>query len=236
MDSIVDAVRPIIQPITANLPAPIVQAGETLIGADCYQLLVLDFQPLKSPECVKLAVSKALGIGIIGASSIVKVPQLIALIRNQSAAGLSFFSYLLETTSYVITFAYNARQGFPFSTYGESALIAFQNVLIGAALLHYSKQTAGAAAWVAAVAVAVPALLDARVIPENAMSMLQAGAGLLGVASKVPQILAIFQQGSTGVLSAFAVSLVPLLFPVASAGVELILISIPGLQLPCRIP
>jgi len=37
------------------------------------------------------------------------------------------------------------------------------------------------------------------------MGMLQAGAGLLGVGSKLPQIWAIWSQGGTGQLSAFAV-------------------------------
>jgi mannose-P-dolichol utilization defect protein 1 len=39
------------------------------------------------------------------------------------------------------------------------------------------------------------------------MGLLQAGAGALGVASKLPQIITVWQQGGTGQLSAFAVSL-----------------------------
>ncbi|KAG7130020.1 Mannose-P-dolichol utilization defect 1 protein like [Verticillium longisporum] len=37
------------------------------------------------------------------------------------------------------------------------------------------------------------------------LSVLQAGAGVVGVASKIPQILAIWQEGGTGQLSAFTV-------------------------------
>jgi len=37
------------------------------------------------------------------------------------------------------------------------------------------------------------------------MGYLQAAAGVLGVASKIPQIMTIYQEGGTGPLSAFAV-------------------------------
>ena len=42
----------------------------------------------------------------------------------------------------------------------------------------------------------------------RALTYLQAGAGAVGVASKVPQILAIFSEGSTGQLSAFTVRII----------------------------
>jgi mannose-P-dolichol utilization defect 1 len=201
-----DALRSALQPITHNLPTPIFDLGVSLLGSTCYKTLILDIDPFSSPDCVKLAVSKALGIGIVGASSIVKVPQLLKLINSQSSAGVSFLSYLLETSSYLITLAYNARQGNPFSTYGESALIAVQNVVIAALVLHYSKQDAGAAVFIAGLGAAVYAMFNEGLVDAGTMTMLQAAAGGLGVASKVPQILTIWREGGTGQLSAFAVS------------------------------
>lgn len=201
-----DALRSVIQPVTHNLPKPIRDIGLGLLGQQCYKTLVLDVD-LSHIDCLKLGVSKALGIGIIGASSIVKVPQLLKLLNSQSAEGISFLSYLLETSSYLITLAYNVRQGFPFSTYGEIALILVQNVAIAALVLRFSGKTAGSAAWIAGLAAAGYALFDGKIVDKGMMGYLQAGAGLLGVASKVPQILAIWQQGGTGQLSAFAVSL-----------------------------
>jgi mannose-P-dolichol utilization defect protein 1 len=201
-----DAVRSALQPITHNLPTPLYTIGNNLLGPSCYKHLILDIDPINNPECLKLAISKGLGIGIIGASSIVKIPQLLKLINSQSSAGVSFLSYLLETASFLITLAYNARQGNPFSTYGESALIAAQNVAIASLVLHYGGKSAGAAVFVAGLAAAGYALFAPGVIDAKTMSMLQAGAGVLGVASKLPQIVAIWQEGGTGQLSAFAVS------------------------------
>ncbi|KAF2814896.1 mannose-P-dolichol utilization defect 1 protein [Mytilinidion resinicola] len=205
MESALGSVRSLLQPITHNLPAPITSAGRSLLGPFCYKTLVLDIDPLTSPECLKLAISKGLGIGIIGASSIVKIPQLIKLINSQSAAGVSFLSYLLETSSYLISLSYNVRHGFPFSTYGETALILVQNVVIASLVLRYSRQSAGAAAFIAGLGAAGAALFQENVVDVKQLAWLQAGAGVLGVASKVPQIYAVWSEGGTGQLSAFAV-------------------------------
>jgi mannose-P-dolichol utilization defect protein 1 len=200
-----DALRTVVQPITHNLPAPIRDLGVSIIGDTCYKTLLLDVD-LENTECLKYAISKGLGIGIIAASSIVKVPQILKLVQSQSAEGVSFLSYLLETSAYLITLAYNFRNGFPFSTYGETALILGQNVIISVLVLNYSGKASAAAVLVAALAGSAALLFGESLLDMQTMSYLQAGAGVLGVASKLPQILAIWQQGGTGQLSAFAVS------------------------------
>ncbi|KAF5649201.1 mannose-P-dolichol utilization defect 1 [Fusarium sp. NRRL 25303] len=199
-----DALKSAITPITHNLPAPIRDLGVSIIGETCYKSLLLDVN-IEDADCIKFAVSKALGIGIIAASSIVKVPQILKLINSKSAEGVSFLSYLLETASYIISLAYNFRNGFPFSTYGETALIVGQNVIISVLVLNYSGRASLAAVFVAALAGTVATLFAENFVDAQTLSYLQAGAGVLSVASKLPQILTIFQQGGTGQLSAFAV-------------------------------
>ncbi|OAL06198.1 mannose-P-dolichol utilization defect 1 protein [Phaeosphaeriaceae sp. SRC1lsM3a] len=199
-----DALRSVLQPVTHNLPKPIAELGTSLIGPACYKTLLLDIDP-SNTECLKLAVSKGLGIGIIGASSVVKVPQLLKLINSQSAEGLSFLSYLLESGAYLISLSYNVRHGFPFSTYGETALILIQNIAIASLVLKYSGNSLGIAGWVGGLIAAGSALFNEQWVGDERLSLLQATAGVLGVASKVPQILTIWQEGGTGQLSAFAV-------------------------------
>ncbi|KAL1796302.1 hypothetical protein ACET3X_004842 [Alternaria dauci] len=199
-----DALKSALQPITHNLPQPIADVGISLLGPSCYKTLVYNVD-LTATECVKLAISKGLGIGIIGASSIVKIPQLLKLLNSQSAEGLSFLSYLLESSSYLISLAYNVRHGFPFSTYGETALILVQNIAIASLVLKYSGQGLGIAGWVGGLAVAGAALFNEEWVGAERLSLLQATAGVLGVASKVPQILTVWSEGSTGQLSAFTV-------------------------------
>lgn len=202
---VLDPLKPLILPITTNLPSSVQNAVAGLLGDTCHKALILNLDVTSHPECLSLAISKALGIAIITAASIVKVPQIIKLARSQSAEGLSFPSYVLETASFLINLAYNVRSGFPFSTYGEVSLILVQDVIISVLILWYSGKATQAGAFVAAVGSAAFALMGSDIVSESQMTSLQAGGGVLSIASKLPQILTIWQQGGTGQLSAFAV-------------------------------
>lgn len=204
MDALSDALRPLLQPITHNLPAPVDELALSLLGDSCHATLVRDVN-LADADCLKLAVSKALGLGIVAAASVVKVPQILKLLSSKSAAGVSVLSYLLETAALAVTLSYNFRNGFPFSTYGETALIAGQNVVITVLVLNYSGRAGLAAVFVAVLAAAVASLFSDQLLGLEELKVLQAGAGIVGVASKIPQIAAIWQEGGTGQLSAFTV-------------------------------
>ena len=201
-----ETVRSTLQPITRSLPAPLFKAGVALLGTDCYKTLVLDIKPESSPECVKHAISKLLGVGIVAASSVVKIPQILKLLQSQSATGISFLANFLETATFVVTLIYDARNEFPFSTYGEIALITVQNIAICLLVLKYQGQTAAAGALVVGLATAVWVLQNDSLVDMKTLAYIQTSAGILGVGSKLPQIWTIWQQGGTGQLSAFAVS------------------------------
>lgn len=205
MDTLEQYLRPVLTPVTHNLPRPLQDVGKQIIGNTCYRSLVHNIT-LSDTECLKYAISKGLGLGIVAASSIVKVPQLLKILNSQSAEGVSFLSYLLETASFMITLAYNMRNGFAFSTYGEIALIAVQNIIISVLVLSYTGRRSVAAGFVGALVAAFYALQNETLVSAKNLQYFQAFAGLLGVASKLPQIYAIFQDGGTGQLSAFAVS------------------------------
>jgi mannose-P-dolichol utilization defect protein 1 len=199
-----DKIRSALQPVTHNLPAPIRKLGESIIGETCYKTLILDVDHT-AIECIKLAISKGLGIGIIGASSTVKIPQISKLVASKSAAGVSFLSYLLETSAFLISLAYNFRSGFPFTAYGETALLMVQNVVVAVLVLQYSGKSSTAALFVAGLATSLVTLFTKEMVDMKTLTYLQGLAGLLSVGSKLPQILAIWQEGGTGQLSAFAV-------------------------------
>jgi mannose-P-dolichol utilization defect 1 len=203
---VLNPLKPIALPITTNLPAPVQDAAISLLGKTCHKALLLNLDITSHPECLSLAISKALGIAIITAASVVKVPQIIKLARSQSAEGLSISSYILETASFLINLAYNIRSGNPFSTYGEVSLILVQDVLICAMILFYSGKASQTGALMAALGGATYALLgNPDIVSQKQMTQLQAGAGVLSIASKLPQIFTVWAQGGTGQLSAFAV-------------------------------
>ena len=201
-EPLLGALRPRLVPLLTHLPPPVTDTLASLLGTTCAsQILALT----PTAECATLLVSKALGLAIVGVSAVVKLPQLRALQRSGSAQGLSFAAYALETTALGVSCAYGARRGFPFSTYGESALVAAQNVLVAGLILHLRGRPEGAAAWVAGVAAAAYALSDARIVPAELLGKLMAGAGAIGAAGKLPQIYTVWKEGGTGQLSVFAV-------------------------------
>lgn len=81
-----------------------------LVGAKCTNSL-LSLEIINDPECLKLFISKGLGIGIVAGGAILKVPQILKIVSRKSGKGISFLGYLLETISFVITVAYNWRTG-----------------------------------------------------------------------------------------------------------------------------
>lgn len=204
METLEQSLRSILQPLTHNLPPPLRNGATQLLGESCYRSLVHNLN-FRDTVCLKLAISKGLGVAIVGASAVVKIPQLLKLLNSQSAEGVSFLSYALETASYLITLFYNVRNQFPFSTYGETAFIVIQNIAISVLVLQYSGRASAAAVFVAGLAGAGYAMYNDQICSMSTLQYLQAGAGLLGVASKLPQIVTIFSEGGTGQLSAFAV-------------------------------
>lgn len=190
---------------TRAIPSFIRDPAIAVLGSKkCYKSIVedLDYTDL---ECLKLGVSKGLGVAIVAGGSIVKVPQILKLLKSGSAAGVSVASYVLETTAYLITLGYNLRQGFPFSTYGETVFIAVQNIIITLLVLRYSKQSGLAALLVVLLSAAVYALFSPSGISFQTLQFLQTLTIPIALGSKVPQIYTIFRNGGTGQLSAFAV-------------------------------
>ncbi|KAK9464914.1 hypothetical protein V1512DRAFT_82889 [Lipomyces arxii] len=202
----------LIKTITRAIPEPIADIGRELIGKKCYGVLISDVRFLEWPVsdevvlCMKLAISKAIGLGIVVASSIIKVPQLMKLVNARSGAGLSFTGNALECGSYLASFAYAARNGFAFSTYGEQAFLFIQDVGVMFLLLMYSNNTltsfavipiVAAITWYAVISVPGPS--------AGVLALLQAATIPLGLAAKVPQIMSAYKTKSTGQLSAIAV-------------------------------
>ncbi|GAA5929589.1 uncharacterized protein JCM15063_004194 [Sporobolomyces koalae] len=195
-----------LQPITRNLPAVVRDSLEALLGEECYTTLVYNTN-LHSTECLKLAVSKLLGVGIIAGGAIVKVPQILTVLSAKSARGLSLSSYLLDTAATAITVAYNVRNGFPLSTYGEMVFLLAQNaILIGLIAAYTPGPTLTRLVPIAAsFSCFAYSLSSSTIVPSSLLATLQTLTIPLSLSSKVPQIVSNARLGSTGQLSAFLV-------------------------------
>ncbi|KAI0031369.1 hypothetical protein K488DRAFT_52221 [Vararia minispora EC-137] len=184
--------------ITRNFPWFVRDLGISIVGKKCYVSLVEDLD-IFDVECVKYAASKGIGLGIVVGGSIMKVPQLLLILRSNSARGLSLPAYILETLAYAITTVYSWRNAYAFSTYGENFFLTLQNVVITFLIVAYAvqrpKQALSAPPPSPANALALLALLQ----------LLQLSTLPLSLFSKLPQIAQNQRARSTGQLSAFAV-------------------------------
>lgn len=81
--------------------------------------------------------SRLISYAIIAGSAIVKLPQIYNVVKAGTAKGLNLNSIYLETLSSLSGTIYNVVMDNPFRTYGETALILVQNIII--VLLFWSK-------------------------------------------------------------------------------------------------
>ncbi|KAH6874477.1 hypothetical protein BKA70DRAFT_1208710 [Coprinopsis sp. MPI-PUGE-AT-0042] len=197
--------------ITKNLPWFIKDLGVGIIGKECYGTLVEELNVTDVP-CLKYALSKGLGVGIVVGGSIMKVPQILLIVNARSARGLSLPSYVLETLAYGITLAYSMRNHFPFSTYGENLFLSFQNVLITFLIIFYAPPALSPSASNSKQAKFILATLATGItsyslssLPLQTLTILQLATLPLSLLSKLPQIMQNHSSKSTGQLSAFAV-------------------------------
>lgn len=191
--------------LTGSLPPAVKVPVEQLLGRTCYQQLVEDLDWTSNAACVRLAISKIMGIGIVLGGSIVKIPQILKLLVAHSSRGMSKVGCILEVVANLIALAYNYRMEFPFSTYGELVSIFVQNLLIALIVMHYAKQNILAAVLVAAVAASVYALASPVLVPLSQLQNLQKLTTPIAVMARVPQLYENARTHSTGQLSAISV-------------------------------
>lgn len=204
-----------VQSITHNLPTFIQKPAIAVIGQECYTTLVynLDFS---SRHCVKYAISKALGLGIVVFGSIMKVPQILNIVNGRSARGISLLMYTLEVVAYTISLAYAVRSKLPFSTYGENLSLTVQNMIITLLVIAYTPATKNGMVnpsarstqmtlAAAVMAIGSLALATPSVISSSTLTFLQACTIPISLASKVPQMLELYKDKSRGQLSSIVV-------------------------------
>ncbi|SGY14941.1 BQ5605_C013g07174 [Microbotryum silenes-dioicae] len=206
-----------LQPITRNLPGFIRDPIVSVIVRpflcfqarcmDCFTTLIYNTD-LGDRRCIQYSISKALGLAIVLGGSIVKLPQIIKIINARSARGVSLASYLLDTSSTAIVVAYNVRNSFPWSTYGENIFLLAQNVvIIGLIVLYSTEATAPLLLLLSALGLMLAYVLSSRdLLPLPHLSLLLSASIPLTLSSKVPQILEIQKNRSTGQLSGFLVA------------------------------
>lgn len=143
---------------------------------------------------------QGLGYGVVAGASVVKLPQIIAVARSGSAAGLSPLAAELEEAALACAAAYGLAAALPFSAYGESLFLLAQNtVLLGLIYVLTGARARGAAA-ACVLAAAARALRPPALTLARARRLLDC-VGAIMLAARVPQIAANAAARGTGQLS-----------------------------------
>lgn len=156
--------------------------------------------------CLKIVLSKGLGIGIILGSVLVKLPQILKLMGAKSAEGLSFKSVILELLAITGTMAYSIANKFPFSAWGEALFLMLQTVTIGLLIQHYGGRT-GRGLLFLVVYFGLLVLLLSPITPMSVVTTMQASNMPAIIIGRLIQAATNFRNGHTGQLSAVSVFL-----------------------------
>nr|XP_004669278.1 mannose-P-dolichol utilization defect 1 protein isoform X1 [Jaculus jaculus] len=176
-----------------------------LLPEECYDQLFIQWDLLHVP-CLKILLSKGLGLGIVAGSLLVKLPQIFKILRAKSAEGLSFQSVMLELVALTGTVVYSITNNFPFSSWGEALFLALQTVTICFLITHYRGETVRGVAFLACYALILLVLLS-PLTPLAVVTLLQASNVPAVVAGKLLQAATNYRNGHTGQLSAITVFL-----------------------------
>ncbi|XP_037056962.1 mannose-P-dolichol utilization defect 1 protein isoform X2 [Peromyscus leucopus] len=84
-----------------------------LLPEKCYDQLFVQWDLLHVP-CLKILLSKGLGLGIVAGSLLVKLPQILKILGAKSAEGLSLQAVMLELVALTGTVVYSITNNFPF--------------------------------------------------------------------------------------------------------------------------
>lgn len=182
-------------------------------------------------KCYQLVFSKALSAAILLGSFVVKLPQVINLVTSKTAEGLSPEAFYSEVPLSIFSCLYNYRLGYPFTSYGESATISVQNILLVFLLWTYMSPKPTLITKLQVFAMIVISVLIGWYIPAEYLYFLPSTCMVLMIFSRVSQIINNFKQGTTGQLSSittgltFAGSLARVFTTVSEVGFDLSLIA-----------
>lgn len=181
------------------------QILELFFPGKCFEEVIVHHNFFHS-TCLKIALSKALGYGIIAGATLVKVPQLVKLWQAQSAEGISLVSVLFELAGITATTAYSFAHRYPFSAWGEGLFLAVETALIAMFVLQFRGQ-AGRAWAFATVYVGLAAFLASGTLPMTLLAAAQVTSVPVVIFGKLMQAWRNHKQGHSGQLSAITTGL-----------------------------
>ncbi|KAG5509444.1 hypothetical protein JKF63_06754 [Porcisia hertigi] len=145
-------------------------------------------------------ISNYLSYAVVVGASILKVPQILKVLKSNRADGISLSSLYVELFSYVISTSWGLVRGLPFRDCGENFFITLQLAVLVLLVAKMQKKARGAAIALVAEIFALYALSSGKV-PREVHEFVLSGQVLLNMGSRVPQICANHRTRCRGQLS-----------------------------------
>ena len=154
--------------------------------------------------CALDAVSRAASLCIVAGAALLKVPQILNVVKAKSADGLSLLSLELDVLVFIASIAYSVKLGYALHSYGEQVLVLIQNVIL--CLLAYGFEKNGTRGVMSA-ALGAGAVALCAATPLAYAWVLSSVSLVANIGSLVPQILKNRRRQETGALSAATVQM-----------------------------
>jgi len=180
-------------------PPGIVKLCSLVYPQNCCHDILVDFNFHET--CLKLLLTKSLGYGIIAGATIVKVPQVLKLLKAKSSVGLSFVGVFLELLAITFGAAYAFNKNYPFSAWGESLFMLIETAAIAFLVLFYDGKKSTSVLFLISFTSALYVLMSG-LTPVNVLWTLQASNLPLVIVGKLLQAFKNYSNSHTGQLSA----------------------------------
>ncbi|CAF0886647.1 unnamed protein product [Brachionus calyciflorus] len=176
-----------------------------LMSPQCYEEIFYNFNFFNIP-CLKMIISKGLGYGILLGSLMLRVPQILIILRAGSAKGISVVSEVLALIAIFGSMSYGYYKQFPIAAYGDVYSLYVQGCIILFLVLLYQKQNA--LLVISALIIGLVTTLQfTNMIPQQVVFLLNTLSLFFSVISKLIQGFENFKNSSTGNLSAITLIL-----------------------------
>lgn len=166
----------------------------------CYSDIFLSFD-FTNIECFKYAISKCLSYGIVTGSLLIRLPQILVIIKAKSGEGISLISELMMLVAVFGSMSYGYFKQFPVSSYGDSYFLFIQSSIVLLLILYYNRQTLHLLLALAIIST-FSFLLYSNSLSESVILALNGAQMLLSLGSKFNQAFVNWRNASTGKLSA----------------------------------
>ncbi|XP_023025861.1 solute carrier family 66 member 3 [Leptinotarsa decemlineata] len=137
--------------------------------------------------------SNCLSVITISICFILKVPQILTVLRVKNARGINVIALLMELSSYTIMMSYNYRSGYAILSYLEYPIILIQELILIACVLHYKDMLNYLSLFGASIYILIAAAFLSGTAPLGLLAFLVPLCTPIGASSKVVQLAEILR-------------------------------------------